>query len=207
MTTPNPDVTFGDRHIAAFLQSIPPDDELTRLVAEHDRMEQHVADAFARRGAIPAKIAEIDRVLVDANGTARTSLLMERVTFLAERDSIVGQVKEATRRQVTALLTALQRITQLAQEARQYEEDRYDAKEAKRPVDDLGNPEYYAGIRERQRKSELAKRCALADQAIAQARKVAQERHPNLNDLSPSLEQTWGDAVRISVEHVAQRAA
>lgn len=200
------DCSFGDDKVTAFLQTIEPDPELIAFVLEHDRMDASIAGAFCRRGEIANRQTEIDHAVIDATGKRRTDLFSERAALASERESLPEQIREATRRQVRALLSGLGRIHQLASAEVRRMVDETEALDREWHAVGYGSPE-----RAETRDKIQAKRSAIKtqiDQAAGaglRAQEIARYRYPCVKRLDPTKEDTWGEAMRQAVELIEKR--
>lgn len=95
------------------LAALPDDPQLAALREKHDAQDARLALARTRPGEIDARIAAIDRALIDADDKARRTLLGERSLLREERLSLPTRLAEEARRYVYAELATLARLAAL----------------------------------------------------------------------------------------------
>jgi len=93
------------------LSALPDDPRLGELREAHAAQAARLAVARARGGDIDARIAGIDRDLVDADDKARRALLTERGLLREERLSLPVRLLEEGQRTATAELVLLGHLT------------------------------------------------------------------------------------------------
>ena len=93
------------------LAALPDDPQLTDLLKAHAAQAARLAVAQARPVDIDARIAGIDRDLVDADDKARRALLTERSLLREERDTLPVRLCEEGKRTATAELAVLGHLT------------------------------------------------------------------------------------------------
>lgn len=130
MTLANILDTVEMRHTLA---ALPDDPQLAALREAHDAQAARLAVSRARPVAIDARIAAIDRELVDADDKARRTLLTERGLLREERASLPARLLEEGKRYAVAELAVLSRVATLI---RPYGEE---AARTLAPIESAGN--------------------------------------------------------------------
>ncbi len=95
------------------LAALPDDPQLAALREAHDAQAARLAVARARPAALDARIAAIDRELVDADEKARRTLLAERGLLREERASLPTRLLEEGKRYAYAELAVLAHLAAL----------------------------------------------------------------------------------------------
>ncbi len=95
------------------LAALPADPQLAALREAHDAQRARLGVARARPVAIDARIAAIDRELVDADEKARRTLLAERGLLREERASLPTRLLEEGKRTAVAELAVLGHLAAL----------------------------------------------------------------------------------------------
>lgn len=109
--------------LKAFVATLDPDPELTALAETFAALDQRLAAARQRGRELVARLHELDSALLEAEGKARTTLLIERNIASADHATLPALLDVLARQHTLAHLAYLRKMATLAREEAQRQQD------------------------------------------------------------------------------------